>query len=130
MKLHVAVGIIIKPENQILISERPAHTYKGGLWEFPGGKVEVGEDIYKALQRELREELDIEVVKAEPWLKFDYDYNDRFVTLDVWKVTQFNGEPRGAEQQKILWIPIADLNKYEFPQGNKPICEKLLKEIF
>ena len=87
--MPVVVGIIRNPLGEILIAKRPEHKYKGGLWEFPGGKIEPSETPLDALKRELREELNIEVIKAESWLQCEYDYSDRFVLLHIWNVTQF-----------------------------------------
>jgi len=126
--MHVAVGIIRNATGDILIAQRPQHKYKGGLWEFPGGKIEANETVFEALQRELQEELDITVLSAEPWLKFQHDYTDRIVMLDVWTVTDFSGEPRGKENQPIRWISPHDFYHFEFPAGNRVILEKLLCE--
>ena len=59
--VHVAVGVIINDQQQVLIAKRPDHLHQGGLWEFPGGKVDNGEDVEQALVRELHEELDLDV---------------------------------------------------------------------
>jgi len=124
--LHVVVGIILNAEHQVLIARRLAHQEKGGLWEFPGGKVEVGEDGFVALQRELQEELGIQVVDAEPWLQVDYHYPEKSVLLDTWLVKKFIGEPVGAEGQPVRWGDSIDLKQLEFPEGNRLIIEKLL----
>jgi|SRR6185312_9225569 len=123
--MHVAVGIIRNAAGDILIAQRPKNTYKGGLWEFPGGKVEAKETVFQALQRELKEELDIEVVTAKPWLQSQHDYSDRVVLLDVWTVTQFSGTPQGAEGQLIRWVSHQELNQFQFPEGNHFILMKL-----
>lgn len=123
--MHVAVGVIFNSEREVLIAKRPAHKYKGGLWEFPGGKVEVGETVFAALQRELNEEIGINIIYAEPWLQIQHDYQDRVVLLDTWIVTQFSGEPQGQEGQVIQWVKLADLSHFQFPDGNKVIIEKL-----
>ena len=70
--MHVAVGVIVNEQQEILIAKRPDHQYKGGLWEFPGGKVEPGETVYNALLRELNEEVNIQVIHAESCLAQDY----------------------------------------------------------
>ncbi len=123
--MHVAVGIIRNAVGEILIAQRPKHTYKGGLWEFPGGKVEAGENVFQALQRELQEELAIHVIAAESLLQFQHDYTDRKVLLDVWTVTQFSGEPQGMEGQSIRWVQPSQFHQFEFPEGNRLILETL-----
>jgi len=123
--MHVAVGIIRNSAGKILIAQRPKNKYKGGLWEFPGGKVEAQENVFQALQRELKEELNIDVVAAEQWLQFQYDYSDRIVLLDTWKITEFFGVPQGAEGQLIRWVFSKDLPQFQFPEGNRFILERL-----
>lgn len=123
--MHVVVGVMISAEGEVLIAQRPADKYKPGLWEFPGGKVEPGEGAFKALQRELHEEIDIQVESAVPWMQVKYDYGDRKVLLDTWRVTKFMGEPHGAEGQEVRWEKIENLIRYEFPAGNKLILERL-----
>ncbi|HSW68813.1 MAG TPA: 8-oxo-dGTP diphosphatase MutT [Gammaproteobacteria bacterium] len=123
--MHVVVGIIRNALDEILIAQRPKHKYKGGLWEFPGGKVEANENVFEALQRELKEELNIDVLTAESWLQFQYDYSDRIVLLDTWKVLAFSGIPQGIEGQAIRWVSSNELSHFQFPEGNHFILEKL-----
>jgi len=123
--MHVAVGILRNIHGEILIAQRPKNKYKGGLWEFPGGKVEPGESAFQALQRELAEELNIDVISADSWLTFQHDYSDRVVLLDTWHVTAFSGTPEGAEGQLIRWVFPRDFEQFTFPEGNHFILEKL-----
>lgn len=123
--MHVAVGIIRNALGEILIAQRPDHKYKGGLWEFPGGKIENSETSFQALQRELKEELNIHIIAADYWLQFQHDYPDRVVVLDTWNVTEFSGKPEGAEGQNIRWVSLDDLHQFEFPEGNCFILDKL-----
>jgi 8-oxo-dGTP diphosphatase len=119
--LHVAVGVITNARGEVLIAKRPDHLHQGGLWEFPGGKVEPGETVSQALHRELREELAIEVQKAQPLLTVRHAYPDRRVLLDVWRVEAFSGHPRGLENQPLRWIAPEQLAQYPFPAANLPI---------
>lgn len=123
--IHVAVGVVVDSSDHILISRRLQHQHQGGLWEFPGGKVETGESVQAALTRELDEELGIEVIASAPLLKIEHDYSDKKVLLDVWEVTQFSGEARGREGQEFLWVPRNELQNYEFPAANIAILERL-----
>lgn len=123
--MQVAVGILYNSAGELLIAQRPQGKYKGGLWEFPGGKVEPNESSFQALKRELREELGIEVIAADAWLQIQHDYTDRVVLLDAWKVTHYTGEPSGTEGQLIRWIKREDLSLFTFPEGNQLILEKL-----
>jgi 8-oxo-dGTP diphosphatase len=123
--IHAVVGILINQADEILIAERPPHKYCPGLWEFPGGKVEQGEDVFAALKREFQEEIDIQIISATPWFQLTHDYGDRNVLLDIWRITQFAGTPRGAEDQQIKWVKLHELSNFEFPAGNKEIIARL-----
>ena len=116
--IHVAVGIVVNTNQEILIAKRATNKHQGDLWEFPGGKVESGEDAYQALCRELQEEIGIVVQLAKPLTKINYTYPDKKVLLDVWLVTQYTGEPEGIEGQPIKWTTVAKLNQYKFPNAN------------
>ena len=123
--VHVAVGVILSPENNILIALRHRDSHQGGLWEFPGGKVEATESLECALARELDEELGIEVVKVSPMMAIHHDYPDKSVCLDVCWVESFRGEPVGLEGQVIRWVAAADLMNYSFPPANQAIVEAI-----
>ncbi|HEY0963619.1 MAG TPA: 8-oxo-dGTP diphosphatase MutT [Pseudomonadales bacterium] len=123
--IHVVAGVILNDAGQVLLALRPKHKHKGGLWEFPGGKVEAGESASDALARELLEEIALVVEQAEPFLVIDHDYGDKQVSLDVWRVTQFGGTPHGREGQEIAWVAIRDLPRYEFPEANAGIVSAL-----
>lgn len=123
--IHVAAGVILNSQRQVLLALRPKDKHKGGLWEFPGGKVEAGESVQDALARELQEEINLVVLEASPFLVIDHDYGDKQVTLDVWLVSHFSGEPHGSEGQEIAWVEIADLHRYQFPEANAGIVVAL-----
>lgn len=119
-RVHVVAAVIESGED-ILIARRPDHVHQGGKWEFPGGKVEPNESLETALARELHEELGIHVVAAQPLIAIAHDYPDKQVLLDVWRVTEFTGDPVGREGQQVQWVARADLRQYEFPAANVPI---------
>jgi 8-oxo-dGTP diphosphatase len=123
--LHVAVAAILNSRGQVLISLRPDHVHQGGLWEFPGGKLEPGESVQDALQREIHEELDITIVHQRPLIRIPYRYPDRSVLLDVWTVDVYEGEPHGKEGQPVKWVAIEDLCDARFPAANQPIVRAL-----
>ncbi|MBA1202447.1 Nudix family hydrolase [Pseudomonas capeferrum] len=120
-RIHVAAAVIRGDDGRILIARRADTQHQGGLWEFPGGKVEDGESIEQALARELREELGIEVTRSRPLIKISHDYPDKQVLLDVQEVDGFTGEPHGAEGQPLAWVTSRELPQYTFPEANKPI---------
>jgi len=127
-RLHVAVGVLRDSSGSVLISRRHIDAHQGGLWEFPGGKVEPGEGVVEALRRELLEELGVHIADARPLLDVQHDYPDKAVRLDVWLVHEFSGDPRGREGQAVLWVSPAELARYEFPAANAAIvaaCQEL-----
>jgi len=123
--VHVAVGILINAADAVLITRRTDHVHQGGLWEFPGGKVEEGESVATALNRELYEELGINVQVAESWLQIRHDYSDKRVFLDVWRVMAWQGEPYGREGQPLIWALPAELKNFTFPAADEPIVATL-----
>lgn len=129
-RVHVAVGVISDGANKILVSRRAEHLHQGGLWEFPGGKVELGETVRTALQRELAEELAIEIATCEPLLTIAHDYKDKAVLLDVWWVDAFQGEPNGREGQPLRWVEISELRTLDFPAANAPIIAAIERRFF
>ncbi len=120
-RVHVAAAVIRGTDGKILIARRADSQHQGGLWEFPGGKVEAGESVEAALGRELKEELGIVVQAARPLIKVQHDYPDKHVLLDVWEVSAFTGEPHGAEGQPLAWVSPRELAQYAFPEANQPI---------
>jgi 8-oxo-dGTP diphosphatase len=119
--LQVAVGVIKNPSGQILISLRDDKLHQGGLWEFPGGKVEASETVEQALTRELKEELDISVQAFSPLITINHQYPDLAVQLHVLSVERFDGVVKSCEGQPFLWVNPDDLTKYDFPAANRPI---------
>jgi 8-oxo-dGTP diphosphatase len=122
---------------EVLIARRPDHVHQGGLWEFPGGKVEPGEDLISALDRELSEELGIRLLDStsgqlpdpdaiSPLIQIRHAYPDKTVFLDVCKVSSFQGEAFGREGQAVQWVPLAELDNYTFPSANRPIVSACL----
>lgn len=128
-RVHVAVGVISDGGDRILVARRAADAHQGGLWEFPGGKVEQGEMVQQALHRELLEELAITTRRCEPLLIIEHDYADKPVLLDVWWIDAFDGEPHGREGQPLRWATGAELRELQFPAANAPIIDAVLARI-
>ena len=122
-RIHVAVGVVVNRERQVLIAKRHARQHQGGLWEFPGGKVDDGESVQDALKRELLEEVNIDVRECASLLKIHHDYADKQVLLDVWYVNVFAGEPAGCEGQPVKWIGIEEFSNHDFPEANREIID-------
>ncbi len=119
--IHVAAGVIFNSRGEVLLARRHDHVHQGGLWEFPGGKLEPGEDIEQGLARELHEELGIAVQSARPLIRIRHDYPDKSVLLDVWRVERFSGEPHGREGQPLAWVPVGELGEQDMPAADRPI---------
>ena len=119
--VHVAAAVIRRPDGHIFLARRPADKHQGGLWEFPGGKVEPGEAVTEALARELQEELGIYPLQQEPLIRIRHDYRDKSVLLDVWTVREFSGVPHGREGQAVQWVREDRLSEFDFPVANRPI---------
>ena len=124
--LQVVVGVIKNEAGKILIARRDKSLHQGGLWEFPGGKIESGETDEYALSRELKEELDIDMIKATPLITVNHRYPDLAVTLRVYGVEQFSGTARSCLGQPIRWVDRQNLAEFTFPAANRPIVTAAL----
>ncbi|MCF6322995.1 MAG: Nudix family hydrolase [Gammaproteobacteria bacterium] len=108
-------------DGKLLLARRHVEAHQGGLWEFPGGKVECGEDVRTALARELDEELGITLESARPLISVPHDYPDKSILLDVWRVDGFSGDAHGREGQPLMWVAIDELQQHDFPRANLPV---------
>lgn len=123
--VHVAVGVLRRPDGRVLVAERDQRRHQGGRLEFPGGKRDPGEPATAALERELLEELGIVVTQAEPLIRVCHAYDDRRVELETFLVTGWRDEPRGTEGQAVYWADPARLTTERFPAANRPILATL-----
>ena len=126
---YIVAGIVLDQGKSAFITKRRANQTYGGYWEFPGGKVELGETSESALSRELSEELDIRVEEAQHYLTVDWcDAGEKFV-LEFFLVLSYLGYPKGAEGQLGQWVPIKQLvtdnSKFIFPDANVGVLRKL-----
>jgi len=119
--VHVAVAVIMNQHGQICISLRHENVHQGGLWEFPGGKVEQGETVEQTLEREIKEELNISILTSRPLIKINYNYPDISVCLHVQKVQSYSGLATNVEGQTLKWVDVSQLSAFNFPAANKPI---------
>jgi 8-oxo-dGTP diphosphatase len=120
--IHVVAAAILNSAGETLLARRPDHVHQGGLWEFPGGKVEPGETPEQALARELHEELGIVPVSCRPLIRVPYRYPDKAVRLDAWRVEAFRGTPEGQQGQPLAWVSPETLPRWPMPAANGPIC--------
>ncbi|MEK6805902.1 MAG: Nudix family hydrolase [Pseudomonadota bacterium] len=123
--IAVAAGCLINSHGEVLICQRPAGKIAAGKWEFPGGKIEAGESAYHALQRELIEELGVQIVQAQPLIRIMHAYTDRTVMLDTWRITRWTGEPQPREKQAIAWVKAAELSLWDLLAADMPIVTAL-----
>jgi 8-oxo-dGTP diphosphatase len=124
-QIHVVVAVITNDSNEVFITRRHPDSHLGGLWEFPGGKVEHNETVQDALVRELQEEAGIKISQARPLIRVHHDYHDKSVLLDVWKVKQYTGEIHGCEGQDTRWVNVHALRHDELPAADVPIIKSL-----
>jgi len=101
--VDVAVGVLIKPNGDFLLTSRPPGKVYEGYWEFPGGKLEAGETVEQALRRELMEEIGITIGAAQPWKVELVDYPHALVRLNFCKVFNWSGELHMREGQSFAW---------------------------
>ncbi|MES9853505.1 MAG: Nudix family hydrolase [Candidatus Thiodiazotropha sp. L084R] len=125
MAIQVAAAAIIDTFGRVLVSKRAEHTHQGGLWEFPGGKLEPGETSEAALSRELKEELGIVPTEYESLIRIRHDYDDREVVLDFFRVTSYRGEAKGLEGQPLRWLSPGKMVPEEFPAADRPVITAL-----
>ena len=126
--IHVAVGLVLD-NDRVFVAQRDQNAHQGGLWEFPGGKVDAGETVEAALSRELNDELGIFVDYAQPVMQIKHDYTDKIVLLDVWQIARYRGEPSGCEGQPVKWLAINQLLPEQFPAANQAIVDWLVRQF-
>lgn len=124
--LHVVVGILFDEKNNILIACRPPQVVSPGFWEFPGGKVEPNETLEDALIREFREEIGIDIIRSEFFLKIEKEYPDKILVLNVFRIHEFSGVPEGRENQAICFVSRDELKNYTFLPANAEIIRRLM----
>lgn len=124
-EIHVVAGALRDDQGRVLIAQRPRGRFMAGRWEFPGGKLEAGEEALAGLQRELREELGVEVRAACPLIRLRHRYPDRRVLLDVWQVTHYDGEPQSLDAQALAWVRPDELPAQDLLEADRTIVAAL-----
>ena len=119
------VAAVIRRDRKILITQRLGHVHLAGLWEFPGGKVEAGETLERALVREIREELGIKICVNDEFFTVDHDYPGKSIRLHFFNCTIADGEPEALGVADLRWVAAADLSQFEFPPADSALIEKL-----
>ena len=124
---QVVAALIWDDQRRFLICQRPAHKARGLLWEFVGGKVEPGETKEQALVRECREELAVTVSVGEIFMEVDHVYPDLTVHLTLFHAAIVQGTPQQLEHNDIRWIPVGEIDEYDFCPADETILRELKK---
>ena len=123
---HVVAAAVTDLEGSVLIAQRPPGKHLAGRWEFPGGKLDAGEDRRAGLARELREELGITLLPPlRPLIRVRHTYDYGEVLIDMWVARQYSGEPRGLEGQALRWCTRDELESVELLPADGPIVAAL-----
>ena len=121
------VGALIWQGDRFMICRRPAHKKRGLLWEFVGGKVEAGETMEEALARECKEELDITLKVGEEFIRVDHNYPDIHILLTIFHGEIVEGTPTLKEHEDLRWIPVSEIDNYDFCPADGPVLEAMKK---
>ena len=124
-RLHVVVGILCDHDGCLLVQQRIPGKPCAGQWEFPGGKVEAGESPRRALDREFREELDVEVLTTRPLMQLPFDYDHARVWLDIFLIDSLAGQVTGQEGQQVRWSTIEEIRQLDILEAVHPILDAL-----
>jgi 8-oxo-dGTP diphosphatase len=122
--IEVVAAVIVRSDGRILIARRPAGRHLAGLWEFPGGKRQMGESPEQALVREIQEELGVAVTVGAAIASVDWSYPDRRVQVVFFGCTTA-GEPQAREGQQLAWVYPPDLDGYAFPPADAVLIKRL-----
>ena len=126
LRINVVAGIIIN-QNKILIGKRKDKDIGGGKWEFPGGKIEVGETNSVALERELYEELGISVKIGKELMNYEHLFKTTIYNITFMEITDYEGEIYNNAHSEIKWVKFSNLPEYDFISGDDRFIQSLLK---
>ncbi len=131
--IQVAVGVIINASKEVLMTQRAFSLHQGGLWEFPGGKVEPNESVQEALIREFKEEININIHTCKSLTIIEHHYSDKSVQLHVFLITEYTGIPQISDGQLDLkWVALQAWNNecYPVPASNIEIINLISNVSF
>ncbi len=126
--LLVAACALVDADNRVLIAQRPAGKHMGGMWEFPGGKIEDGETPEACLIRELKEELGVITWPSclAPLTFASHAYDGFHLLMPLYVCRRFEGEPQALEHQAVKWVRARDLRNYDMPPADAPLIASLI----
>ncbi len=123
---RVVAALIENDECQVLLTQRRPEAFMPLKWEFPGGKVEPGESDSRALVREIKEELGIEVEVGEHFMGLVHDYTNFSIDFHVYYCRHLSGVLKNLGVNDFRWVDLSDLDSYDFPPADQPSVEQLL----
>ena len=126
LSINVVAGIIIN-QNKILIGKRKDKDIGGGKWEFPGGKIEVGETNSEALERELYEELGISVKIGKELMNYEHMFKTTIYNISFMEIIDYDGEIRNNAHSEIKWVKFSNQLEYDFISGDDRFIQSFLK---
>ena len=126
---HVTAGLLWQ-NGMVLITKRPEGSHLAGFWEFPGGKQEVGETLEQCLEREIKEELDVDVRAEKRLFTVDHEYGNRIISLYLFQCTHLRGEFKPLACEEIRWVSPEYLFQYRFPPPDEKIIQLLTLEYW
>lgn len=125
---HIGVAVIYGKDGRILIDRRKQEGLLGGLWEFPGGKIEPDESVEDCVRREIQEELGIEVEVQDRLITIEHAYTHFKVTLNVFNCTHLSGTPQPIECDEVKWVTLDEIDEYPFPKANGQIIAAIRQQ--
>ena len=126
LRINVVAGIIIN-QNKILIGKRKDKDIGGGKWEFPGGKIEIGETNSEALERELYEELGISAKIGKELMNYEHMFKTTIYNISFMEIIDYDGEICNNAHSEIKWVKFSNLLKYDFISGDDRFIQSFLK---
>ena len=126
LRINVVAGIVIN-QNKILIGKRKDEDIGGGKWEFPGGKIEVGETNSEALERELYEELGISVKIGKELMNYEHVFKTTIYNITFMEIIDYEGEICNNAHSEIKWVKFSNLPEYDFISGDDRFIQSLIK---
>ncbi len=123
----IAIGIVEDGQGRLLIARRREDAMLGGLWEFPGGKLEAGETLEQAVVREMEEEMGIHVAVVAPFLQIKHAYSHFKITLHSFRCRWVAGEAKALSGTELRWVHPRELTDFPFPKANRKLTEALME---
>ena len=125
--IPISSGLIIQ-NNKVLIGLRSKSDNGGGLWEFPGGKIEINESSEEAVVRELNEELDIVVDEPKKIMQYSHRFKNLIFDISFFEVISFKGSIKKVVHDELEWVDLASINNYNFISGDLLIIKRLMNK--